>query len=127
MFFWILLIALFTLLRCIGHWSGAAQSASRSTHQRMCMYTCQETVHLSCGVVTNAKIFQNRQYRQLLIVHGVTIIPMIAGIYFGGLLYGDFLLNSQEPLIDSIEQLEQSGLYTVYPENFGIDVDESDR
>lgn len=87
------------------------------------MYTCQETVHLSCGVVTHSKLFLSRQYRELLLVHGVTIIPMVIGIFLGGLLYGQFLLNSQEPLIDSMKQLEESELCIVYPGNAGLDVD----
>lgn len=46
---------------------------------------------------------------------------MVAGMYFGGLLYGQFLLNSEEPLIDSIEQLEQSGLAILYPVSAEMD------
>lgn len=118
-----MLIAFFALLRCLGKWIGAAQSNnSRYTQQRMCMYTCQETVYLSCGVLTESKLFLSRQYRQLLLAHAVTIIPTVAGIFLGGLLYGQFLLNSHEPLIDSIEQLEQSGLPIVYPANSEMDI-----
>lgn len=57
----------------------------------------------------------SRRYRQLLLAHGATIVPMIAGMYFGGLLYGQFLMNSQEPLINSIEQLKNSELRVVHP------------
>lgn len=118
--FWILLIVFFALLRCFEQWIGADPNISRATQRKMYTYTCQETAYLSCGVVTHAKLFMSRQYRQLLLVQGVTIIPMVAGMYFGGLLYGQFLLNSQEPLIDSIAELEQSGLTIVYPKNPGV-------
>lgn len=52
------------------------------------------------------KLFTSHHYRHALIAHGATIIPLIAGMF----LYGDYLIHTQTPNIDSIIQLEQSNL-----------------
>lgn len=74
---------------------------------------CEDTVQLTCGVVMNAKLFTSRRYGHVLVAHGATIVPLIAGMFISGLLYGELLLQSQIPNIDSMAQLNESGL-TIY-------------
>lgn len=54
---------------------------------------CQDRVQLSCGIIMNSKLC-------------VKIIPNIAGMLISGLLYGVYLMASQIPNIDTIEQLD---------------------
>lgn len=72
-------------------------------------------MQLSCGIVMDTKLFTSHRYRNALLAHGATIIPFISGMFISGLLYGQYLIHSETPKIDSIEQLEQSHLTLCAP------------
>lgn len=112
-YLWLLFIVLFVMLRCALQWLNESEITNLAMKRRKCVFMCQDTVQLSCGVVMHSKLFKSHRYRHTLLAHGATIIPVIAGMFISGLLYGDYLINSEVPNIDSIEQLEKSEL-TVY-------------
>lgn len=109
---WLLLIFIFVVFRCGLQWLFESNATSTAIKRQKCIFTCQDTVHLSCGVVLNTKLFETRRYGYgyTLLAHGVTLVPLIAGMFISGLMYGDYLMHTEIPNIDSIQALEQSNL-----------------
>lgn len=114
-YLWLLFIVLFVVIRCGLQWIYLIGATDSATKRRRCVYMCQDTVQLSCGVVMHEALFTSQRYRHALIAHGATIIPIIAGMFISGLLYGDFMMQSEVPSIDSIKQLEESNLAVMVP------------
>lgn len=114
-YIWLLFIVYFVVIRCGLQCLYESETTKSVTKRRRCVFMCQDTVLLSCGVVMHTKLFKSSRYRHALLAHGATIIPLIAGMFISGLLYGDYLIHSQIPNIDSIEQLEQSDLRLCVP------------
>lgn len=114
-YLWLLLIVLFVVLRCGLQWLNEREGANSATQRQRCIFMCQDTVQLSCGVVMDAKQFDSHRFRQGLLAHGTTIIPLVAGMFLSGLLYGEYLIHSEVPNIDSMDQLNQSDLAVCGP------------
>lgn len=114
-YIWILLIVLFVMVRCGLQWITESKATKLARKRRRCVFMCQDTVQISCGVVMNTKLFASQCYQQILLAHGASIIPIIIGMFISGLLYGEYLMRSEVPRIDSIVQLEQSDLTVCIP------------
>lgn len=110
LYFWLLFIVTFVVIRCGLQWLNTSGADSPASKRQRCVFMCEDTVQLSCGIVMNSELFVGRRYRHALLGHGATIIPFIAGMFISGLLYGDYVIKSEGPSIDTIEQLEQSDL-----------------
>lgn len=113
-YFWFLFIVLFVIIRCGLQWINDASTNAARQRQR-CVLMCQDTVQLSCGVIMNSKLFASQRYRLILLAHGATIIPLIAGMFISGLLYGEYLMESEVPTIDTIKELEHSEMTICLP------------
>lgn len=114
-YFWLLLIVWCVVLRCGLQWINESETTPSTIKQRRCVFMCQDTVQLSCGVVMHASLFASQRYRHALVAHGATIIPCVAGIFISGILYGEYLMRSEEPNIDSFAQVIESRLTMCIP------------
>lgn len=114
-YFWLLLIVLFVVIRCEIQWLTASETTNSATKRRRCVFMCQDTVQLSCGVVMHTKLFSSQRYRHVLFAHGATIVPCIAGMFISGLLYGEYLMRTEMPNIDTYAQLDESGVALCLP------------
>lgn len=121
-YLWLLMIFLFVVLRCGLQWLNEREIRDSATKRRRCIYMCENTVQLSCGVVMYAKQFYSQSYLHRMLAHGSTIIPVIMGMFISGLLYGEYLVHFEVPNIDSMDQLNNSNLSVCGPfafsENF---------
>lgn len=114
-YLWLYLICLFVVVRCGLRWINESATTNARKKRQRCVLMCQDTVQLSCGVIMNTKLFSSHSYRHILLAHGATIIPLIVGMFISGLLYGEYLMQSEVPSIDTISELEHSAMTICLP------------